>query len=183
MSTAAETTPYEQLQYPIGRFQKPQSTAAEQRTVWIEDLDRLPAQLRAATANLSEQQLDTPYRSGGWTVRQLIHHIADSHINSYVRFRLALTEQMPVIKPYDEKAWAELSDARTAPIGISLSILENVHARLVTLLRSMTDEDFMRKYRHPEMGESSLGAVLALYAWHSRHHLAHIQNLKQRSGW
>lgn len=114
---------------------------------------------------------------------QLVHHLADSHINSYVRFRLALTEQTPVIKPYNEKAWAELPDARTAPIDVSLSLLENVHARLVTLLRSMTEQDFMRAYRHPETGESSLGAVLALYAWHSRHHLAHVENLKRRNGW
>jgi hypothetical protein len=183
MSTAGESTSSEELQYPIGRFQKPQTTDQDQRNAWIGDLERLPDQLRAATSNLTTQQLETPYRPGGWTVVQLVHHLADSHINSYVRFRLALTEQTPLIKPYNEKAWAELPDARTAPIGVSLSLLENVHARLVTLLRSMTEQDFMRSYRHPETGESSLGTVLALYAWHSRHHLAQIENLKQRNGW
>jgi len=183
MSTARESTASEELQYPIGRFGKPQTTGREQRNAWIDDLERLPAQLRAVTSNLDAEQLDTAYRPGGWTVRQLVHHLADSHINSYVRFRLALTEQTPVIKPYNEKAWAELPDARTAPIEVSLSLLENVHARLVALLRSLSDEDFTRTYRHPETGESSLGTVLALYAWHSRHHLAHIANLKRRNAW
>lgn len=183
MGIAAESVPDEQLRYPVGRFQRPQSTSAEERERWIEGLERLPAQLRAATGDLNEQQLDTPYRPGGWTVRQLVHHVADSHINSYVRFRLALTEQTPVIKPYDEKAWAELADARTAPIELSLRLLESIHARWAMLLRSMTDQDFLRNYRHPETGESSLDAVLALYAWHSRHHLAHINNLRGRSGW
>ena len=183
MSTAEDSTSSEELQYPIGRFQKPQTTDADQRIAWIEDLERFPAQLRAATGDLDAQQLDTPYRPGGWTVLQLIHHMADSHINGYVRFRLALTEPAPVIKAYNEKTWAELPDARTASMEISLSLVENVHARLVRLLRSMTEEDFMRTYRHPETGESSLGASLALYAWHSRHHLAHIENLKRRNGW
>jgi hypothetical protein len=183
MGIAAESTPDEQLRYPVGRFQRPQSTSAEERERWIEGIECLPAQLRAATGDLDEQQLDTPYRPAGWTVRQLVHHVADSHINSYVRFRLALTEQMPLIKPYDEKAWAELADARTAPVELSLRLLESIHGRWIILLRSMTDQDFLRKYRHPEMGESSLDAVLPLYAWHSRHHLAHINNLRARSGW
>jgi hypothetical protein len=183
MSTAGESTSSEELRYPIGRFQKPQAADGDQRNAWIEDLERLPAQLRKATGDLDAQQLDTPYRPGGWTVLQLVHHLADSHINGYARFRLAMTEQTPLIKAYDEKAWAELPDARTAPIGLSLSLVENVHARLVTLLRSMTEQDFMRTYRHPETGEASLGAALALYAWHSRHHLAHIENLRQRNGW
>jgi DinB family protein len=183
MSTAGDSTSAEDLRYPIGRFQKPEVADHNQRMAWMEDLERLPAQLRAATGNLDAQQLDTPYRPGGWTVLQLVHHLADSHINGYARFRLALTEQTPLIKPYDEKAWAELPDARTAPIGFSLSLIDNVHARLVRLLRSMTEQDFMRTYRHPETGESSLAAALALYAWHSRHHLAHIENLKRRNGW
>lgn len=132
---------------------------------------------------MCDGQLDTPYRPGGWTVRQVVHHLADSHLNSYQRFRLALTERSPLIKPYDETAWAELPDAKTAPIAVSLSLLDGLHARWIALLRSLDEDGFARTFRHPELGEKRLDWTLGLYAWHSRHHLAHIRNLRQRMDW
>jgi len=133
-------------------------------------------------AGLSEPQLDTPYRPGGWTVRQVVHHVPDSHINSYVRFRLALTENEPTVKPYDESRWAELADSRTAHIETSLALLESLHERWVLLLRSLSPADFRRQFRHPELGAVSLEKNLALYAWHGRHHVAHITSLRERMG-
>ncbi len=132
---------------------------------------------------LNETQLDMPYRRGGWTVRQVVHHLADSHMNAYVRFRLALTETTPTIKPYDEAAWAQLADANAAPIDVSLKLLESLHTRLTLLLRSMHDADFAKSFRHPELGEMRLDTNLALYSWHGRHHLAHINDLRQRERW
>lgn len=143
----------------------------------------MPENLRAAVEGLSAAQLDTPYRDGGWTVRQLVHHLADSHMNSYVRFRLALTEDWPTIKPYDEKLWAQLSDASTAPVETSLELLTALHERWVLLLRSLTAEQWQRGYVHPDNSRQTLAEAAALYAWHSRHHVAHITELRKRSGW
>jgi hypothetical protein len=139
--------------------------------------------LRGAAAGLDNQRLDTPYRPGGWTVRQVVHHLPDSHLNSYVRFRLALTEDEPIIKPYDESRWAELTDARTAPVEISLAFIESLHRRWMLLLRSLAPADLARQFRHPELGVVSLDRNLALYAWHGRHHVAHITSLRERMGW
>ena len=139
--------------------------------------------MRAAVAGLSTDQLDTPYRPGGWTVRQLVHHVPDSHMNAFVRFKLALTEDVPTIKPYDEAAWAKLADYSSTPVEVSLGLLETLHDRWVRLLESMTTADFDRAFRHPEIGTMTLGSYLAGYSWHSRHHVAHIMALRGRMGW
>jgi uncharacterized damage-inducible protein DinB len=139
--------------------------------------------LRSAVADLNEDQLATPYRPGGWNVRQVVHHLPDSHLNSYIRFRLALTEDNPVVKPYQEAAWAELHDARSAPIELSLALLESLHQRWALLLRSLSERDFARTFQHPELGQLTLAWNLGLYAWHGRHHLAHITNLRTNQGW
>ena len=171
------------LQYPIGRFEWRGPNSEADRRRYLDEIEQAPARMRAAVAKLSDSQLDTPYRPGGWTVRQVVHHVPDSHLNSYVRFRLALTEENPTIKPYDESRWAELTDARTAPIEISLAFLESLHARWILLLRSLRPEDFAREFRHPELGVVSLDKNIALYAWHGRHHVAHITSLRERMGW
>ncbi len=171
------------LKYPLGRYQPPAAISSSQRATWIDQMAELPAQLAKAVAGLDDAQLDTPYRPGGWTVRQVVHHLPDSHLNSYTRFRLALTEHSPLIKPYEEAAWAQLTDARTAPVAPSLTLLEGLHARFVLLLRSLSDEDFARTFRHPELGENRLDWTLGLYAWHCLHHTAHINNLRARQGW
>jgi hypothetical protein len=149
----------------------------------IGEIEAAPAQFRAAVQGLTEQQLDTPYRPDGWTVRQVVHHLADSHLNAYIRFRLALTEDQPTIKPYDQSQWAELPDARTAPVETSLQLVDSLHQRLVLLLRSMSDADFARTFLHPKRGVMRLDTCLAMYAWHSRHHAAHIAGLRERMGW
>jgi hypothetical protein len=171
------------LQYPIGRFEWRGQNSADDRRRLIDAIDQTPANLRAAVEDLSEQQLDTPYRPGGWTVRQVTHHVPDSHMNAYIRFRLALTEEEPTIKPYDEGRWAELADARTAPVETSLALLEALHLRWAMLLRSLSDADFARQFRHPELGIVSLDKNLALYVWHGRHHVAHVIFLRERMGW
>ncbi|MDR3675755.1 MAG: bacillithiol transferase BstA [Acidobacteriota bacterium] len=176
------------LQYPIGKFAWTHSgdglVASEaDRQEWLADIEDMPSRLWAAVTGLTEPQLDTPYRPGGWTVRQVVHHLADSHLNSYVRFRLALTEDEPTIKPYDQKLWAQLSDAQTAPADLSLTLVEALHQRWVLLLRSLKPEDFARTVKHPELGKVTLEKYLALYAWHGKHHVAHITALRQRSGW
>ncbi len=173
----------EDLRYPVGKFRFPASVTAQDLTRFIEQIAEAPARLRTAVTGLADSQLDTPYRPGGWTVRQLAHHVPDSHINSYMRFRLALTEDEPVIKPYEEKLWAELPDARTLPVEVSLALLENLHARWVPLLRALSDADWKRSFRHPELGLVSLENNAALYAWHGRHHVAHITALRERMGW
>jgi uncharacterized damage-inducible protein DinB len=167
----------------VGKFNWEGESSPARREQFLNDISELPAQLRAVVAGLSDAQLDTPYREGGWTVRQVVHHLADSHLNSYVRFRLALTEDVPTIKAYDEAQWAELEDARHAPVEVSLGLLESLHDRWVRLLRSLQPEDFAREFRHPERGTMSLDANLALYSWHGRHHTAHIANLREREGW
>jgi DinB family protein len=169
--------------YPIGRFSFPESSTPEQRRQWIDEIAKAPARLRAAVAGLTPEQLDTPYRPGGWTVRQVVHHLPDSHINSYVRFKLALTEEEPTIKPYDEALWAELPDTPATPVEVSLTLLDSLHGRWVPLLGSLSEADFARQFRHPELGMVRLDRNLALYAWHGRHHVAHITSLRERMGW
>jgi uncharacterized damage-inducible protein DinB len=171
------------LRFPIGEFQRVNSLTDAERGASIEAIAEAPARLAAAVAGLASEQLDTPYRTGGWTVRQVVHHLPDSHMNSYVRFKLALTEDEPTIKPYEEALWAELADAKTTPIEPSLALLDNLHRRWVLLLRSLTPGDLARKFRHPELGTVTLDENLALYAWHGRHHVAHITALRERNGW
>lgn len=175
-------TDLDSLRYPIGRFARPADQSSATRAAHIDVLRQLPARLRAAVATLNDQQLDTPYREGGWTVRQLVHHIADSHMNSYIRFKLALTEDWPTIKPYDEGAWAKLPDS-SKPIEPSLELTAALHERWVALLEAMTDDDFRKGFSHPERGRMDLGTTLAIYDWHSRHHTAHITALRARQGW
>ena len=171
------------LSYPIGRFKKENGISSERRQALIDGIARLPVDMRAAVNRLSDQQLDTPYRPGGWTVRQVIHHVPDSHLNAYLRFKLALTESEPTIKPYDEKQWAELADVRLTPIEVSLALLENLHARWILLLRALEPVAFSRMFRHPEIGLLTLDTQLGLYEWHGRHHVAHITSLRNRMGW
>jgi hypothetical protein len=171
------------LRYPIGQFQYDGPHTDEQRQRLIDQIAETPTRLRAAVEGLSPQQLDTPYRPGGWTVQQVVHHLPDSHLNSYIRFRLALTEDEPTIKPYYEERWAELDDARHAPIDISLALLEALHHRWVLLLRSLRTQEFARTFIHPELGLVSLDMNVSLYAWHGRHHVAHITSLRRRMGW
>ncbi len=169
--------------YPIGKFQPEPNQTAAQRAEWIQDVAELPARLASMVHGLTAEQLDTPYREGGWTVRQVVHHLADSHMHSYARFRFALTENTPVIKPYEESAWAELLDARTAPPELSLALLDALHGRWVILLNSFSDEDWHKAFRHPEMGDVPLVKALNLYSWHGRHHVAQITSLGERMGW
>lgn len=181
MSTTSPAEP--DLRYPIGKLERKSTFTPAERTAAIDALAAAPSQLRAAIAGLSDAQLDTPYRPGGWTVRQLVHHVADSHMNAYTRFRLAFTEENPTIKPYEESKWAELADARTMPTDISLTILDAMHSRLVTLLRAMPADTFARKMSHPENGPMTVDALLSVYAWHGRHHVAHVTNLREREKW
>lgn len=169
--------------YPIGRWQRPTPVDDATLSHALETLGELPQNLRAAVEDLEDDLLDTPYREGGWTVRQVVHHVADSHSNMYLRIRLALTEDAPTIRPYDEKAWAALHDAQTAPVEWSLELVEALHARLLMLLRSLTPAQWARTYVHPENGVMRLDEVASMYAWHSRHHVAHITALRTRRGW
>lgn len=172
------------LSYPIGRFQRPDSLSDDQRRAAIDAIAETPRLFRQAVAGLSDAQLDTPYRPGGWTVRQVVHHVPDSHLNAYTRFKLALTEDKPTIKPYDEAAWAGLEDSRSTPIETSLTLLDTLHDRWVRVLRAMKPADFSRPLVHPEHGtELTLDQMLALYEWHGKHHTAHVTRLRERSGW
>jgi uncharacterized damage-inducible protein DinB len=170
------------LLYPIGVFDKNIEVTPELRAEFIQTIRDLPKKIAEAVEGLSDEQLDTPYRPEGWTLRQTVHHVADSHINSLCRFKLAMTEENPTIRPYFEARWAELADSRL-PIKISLNIIEGIHARWVVLLESFTNEDFQKTLVHPESGEWTVEKFLALYAWHSRHHTAHITKLRERNGW
>ena len=170
------------LRYPIGRFERPAEASSDRRREWIDTIAAAPSRYREAVRGLSDRQLDTPYRPEGWTVRQVIHHVADSHMNSFIRFRLALTEDEPTIKPYDEAKWALLKDAGE-PVECSLLLIDNLHHRWVVMLRALEEGDFTRTLRHPESGVMNLDTLLALYAWHSRHHEAHITGLRERLGW
>jgi hypothetical protein len=170
--------------FPIGPFLFDGKADAGRRKQWIGEIAEAPGLLRTAVTGLSEQELDTPYRAEGWTVRQVVHHVPDSHINAYTRFKLALTENEPTIKPYNEALWAELPDARTAPVEPSLTLLEFLHRRWLLLLSQLGPEDFSRRFRHPEHGRLlGLDEMLALYAWHGRHHVAHITSLRRRMEW
>jgi uncharacterized damage-inducible protein DinB len=171
------------LRYPVGKFSYDDSPNEEQKKKFIDEIASTPANLKSAVNGLSPAQLDTRYRPGGWTVRQVVHHLPDSHMNSYVRFKLALTEDEPTIKPYAEDRWAELADTKAVPIETSLTLLESLHARWIALLRSLTPEQWKRNFRHPELGLMSLEKTLALYAWHGRHHAAQITSLREREGW
>jgi uncharacterized damage-inducible protein DinB len=165
--------------YPVGRFAAPEAVTPVDRATFIDQIAETPARLRDAVSGLDGALLDTPYREGGWTVRQLVHHVADSHMNAYTRFRLALTEDTPTIKPYDQEAWSRLPDSRLA-IDVSLRIIDAVHERWVTMLRGLSESDFARAYFHPESGRTTLDQALAQYAWHGRHHTAHVMRLRER---
>jgi hypothetical protein len=173
----------EQLRYPIGRLQESPITSDADRAGFIREIAEAPAALRAAVAGLDDAQLDTPYRPHGWTVRQVVHHLPDSHVNAYVRLKLALTEDHPVIKPYDEESWAELPDVRLARIETSLTLLEAVHERWVIVLKALGPAEWARQLLHPERGVMSVDDLLSSYAWHGRHHVAHITSLRMRQGW
>jgi hypothetical protein len=169
--------------YPIGKFQSRDSLTASDRSAMIDQIAAAPNHLRNAVRGLSDSQLDTPYREGGWTIRQVAHHVPDSHLNAYVRLKLALTEEKPVIKPYDEAAWAALPDSRLVPVETSLTLLETLHERWVSLLRQMKPSDFARQFTHPEHGLINLDWLVSMYAWHGRHHVAHVTSLRDRMSW
>ncbi|MGA7906574.1 MAG: putative metal-dependent hydrolase [Candidatus Sulfotelmatobacter sp.] len=171
------------LRYPIGKFTYEGPPTPEQRQELLSNIEQAPNRLRAAVKDLTERQLDTPYRPDGWTVRQVVHHVPDSHLNAYVRYKLALTEDEPTIKPYAEDRWAQLADSKLTPIEVSLSMLDLLHDRWVRLLRSLQPDDWKRTFRHPELGVVALEKNLALYSWHGRHHVAHITGLRERNGW
>ena len=171
------------LRYPIGEFKYETPLTDDDRQSCIARIEATPARMRAAVAGLNEEQLDTPYRPKGWTVRQVVHHVPESHMNSYLRFKLAITEDEPTIKPYFEDRWAKLDDARQAPIALSLDLLDALHGRWVWFLRSLKQDDWQRTFRHPELGAVSLDKNVALYAWHGQHHVAHITSLRERNGW
>lgn len=173
----------EDLRFPVGKFHYDGPPSPEQHKAFLEEIAQTPARLRNAVKGLSDTQLDTPYRPDGWTVRQVVHHVPDSHLNSYVRFKLALTEEEPTIKPYAEDRWADLADTKATPIDVSLTMLDSLHDRWMRLLRSLTPEQWKRSFRHPEMGPMTLEKTLALYAWHGRHHVAHITELRKRMSW
>lgn len=174
----------ESLRYPIGRFSPLEEVTVADREKYLSEIEQLPTAMRAVVAGLTDEQLNTPYREGGWTLRQVVHHVPDSHANSYIRYRWALTEDQPTIKAYYENRWGELSDASSAPVEPSLQLLEALHQRWLLLLRAMTDEDYARSLVHPDMRHPiRLDTMLTLYAWHGQHHVAHIQSLKDRMNW
>lgn len=169
--------------YPVGPFSPQPTITRVERQALLDDIDACPAKMSAAVEGLGESQLDTPYREGGWTVRQVVHHVPDSHLNAYVRLKLALTEDNPTIRPYDEAEWAKLADARETPVETSLTLLDTLHKRWMTLWRAMSDGDFKRPLIHPDHGQKDLDWLLQMYGWHSRHHVAHITSLRERNGW
>ena len=173
----------EDPRFPIGKFSYDGPMSGVQKAKCLDDIEQTPARMRAAVAGLSDAQLDTPYRDGGWTVRQVVHHVPDSHMNSYVRFKLALTEDNPTIKGYAEDLWAELPEAKNSPIEISLNLLEGLHRRWMLMLRELKPEDWQRTFQHSDLGAVSLEKNLALYSWHGRHHVAHITRLRENKGW
>ncbi len=180
MTATTSNTP--DLRYPIGKYARPQTVTQQDVDGWIEEIAAMPAALRETVAPLTDDQLDTPYRPGGWTVRQVVHHLFDSHANSFVRFKWALTEDRPVIKAYDEKGWAELPDSRGS-VAPSLAALDALHSRWTDLLRHLSWPELQREFVHPVSGPVTLAVNTGLYAWHGRHHLAHIERLIEREGW
>jgi hypothetical protein len=173
----------ENLQYPIGKFKRPEHIDAGQRERFIQEISAAPKELRKAVDGLGEARLNTPYREGGWTIRQVVHHLPDSHINAYVRLKLALTEHEPDVKTYKEALWAELPDVKTVPVEISLALLDALHTRWIACLQGLAGDAFEKKFRHPALGLMSLDEQLALYSWHGKHHVAHITSLRQLMGW
>lgn len=169
--------------YPIGKFTYSNPPDEAQRNQQIKDIEQTPAALRAAIKGLSPQQIETPYREGGWTVRQVVHHVPESHMNAYIRFKLGLTEDSPTIKPYMEDRWAVTGDVKATPLEVSLALMDSLHDRWVRLLRSIKPEEWKRQFNHPEMGAMSLEKSLALYSWHGQHHVAHVTELRKRMGW
>ena len=179
-----EKTALESLRFPIGRFKLQENISQDMLRFCIQDIEALPGLIRRAVNNLNDSQLDTQYRPDGWTLRQVIHHVADSHVNSYIRFKWALTEDAPTIKAYDEKKWAELEEAKTAPVEVSLNLLEALHRRWVMMLKNLSKADLKKTFVHPVSGFAyTLEVAITLYAWHGKHHLAHIESLKERSNW
>ena len=177
-------TELDHLRYPIGKFEKPKNISQDHLNSWISILEHLPSRLSNLVSSLNDEQLDTPYRPDGWTVRQVIHHVSDSHHHSYIRFKWALTEDKPVIKPYFEQNWANLFDTKTATIQMSLDHLSAVHFKLVYLLKGLTDEQLSRSFIHPDGNEEVvLKQNIGIYAWHGSHHYAHIENLMKQEGW
>jgi uncharacterized damage-inducible protein DinB len=177
------TTAIEEIRFPVGDFTIDPRVTPEKRRLWIDQLANAPAKLRAALAGLSEAQLNERYREGGWMLRQVVHHLADAQLNGFVRFKLALTEDRPAIKTYEETLWAETPDGREAPVELSLALLDALHTRWTLLLESLPEAAFRRTFRHPQRGELTLDDALQLYAWHGRHHTAHITGLRERKGW
>lgn len=173
----------EDLRFPIGKFDQSQMITPDLRAKFIQTIEQLPPKLKDAVEGLNDEQLDTAYRPAGWTIRQVVHHVADSHLNSFCRFKLGLSEDTPTIKPYEEAAWAEMADSKDTPIELSLNIIDGLHARWTRLLKSMSNTDFEKKINHPERGAMTLNQLLALYDWHSRHHTAHITKTKEINGW
>ena len=173
----------EKLKYPIGRYQLEDIIDKDSINNWIKEIESLPEKLIAAVRGLNKEQLQTPYRPEGWTVQQVVHHIADSHMNSYIRFKLALTENKPIVKPYDQKLWAELADTKSVDVKVSLDLIKSLHKRWTTLLYQLTEEELEKEYLHPESGMKNLKETICNYAWHGNHHLAHITSLKQRMNW
>ena len=178
-----EDSTLETLRYPVGRFEADPAWTPAARADGIDELARFPAEVRATVERYSDAQLDTPYRPGGWTVRQVVHHLPDSHLNSYVRFKLAVTEDNPIIRTYEEARWAETEDGRSGDTAMSLDLLSAVHVRWCAFLRSLPADDWVRAFQHPEWGSVTLDETLQLYLWHCRHHLAHITGLAEREGW
>lgn len=171
------------LRYPIGHYE-PQPFSVKQKTEWLNDIKFLPQAIENAILNLNEDQLHTPYREGGWTVHQVVHHVADSHLNAYCRFKLGMTENKPIIRPYDEKLWADLSDVKNLPVNVSVTLLYSLHTRLYELLKNMSDTDWDRTVFHPEhKKEFTLWHLLGMYVWHGKHHVAHITSLRERHAW
>jgi hypothetical protein len=171
------------LRYPVGPFVPSNATDEASRAQAIAAIADAPEKLRSAVRGLTHEQLETPYRPGGWTARQVVHHVVDSHLNAYVRLRLTLTEERPTIRPYDEARWAELIDAKIMDVEISLTLLDALHQRFVALMKSLSSGDWQRRYVHPESGEHTLDYLLEMYAWHGRHHVAHVTALRSRKGW
>lgn len=176
-------TATEDIRFPVGDFAPDPDITPEKRRAWIEQLAQAPARLRVALSGLSEDQINTRYREGGWTLKQVVHHLADAHLNGFIRFKLALTEERPAIKTYEEALWSETADGRDAPVELSLNLFEALHARWIILLESLPEGAFARTFCHPQRGELSIDKALQLYAWHCVHHTAHITKLRERKGW
>lgn len=171
------------LRYPVGKFVSRETITNAERSSFILQIAEAPLKLREAVHGLTDTQLDTPYRPGGWTVRQVVHHVPDSHLNAYIRCKLTVAEDNPAIKPYDQQIWAELPEAKTAPVEMSLTLMESLHQRWVAFLKSLKPSDFSRTFIHPESGAHNLDWLVQMYAWHGRHHIAHITSLRERLRW